>query len=186
MTTIPKRSQFTVRQLKSVNEIATCLALDRAYETDHVWQMDVREDGDEMGIRFRLAALPRLMRVDYPREDAELLKTWKNHDCFLVAEAEGVLMGYVTIRVDANRTRGWIHDLVVGAPFRRRRIGSGLLDQAIRWALMRDIGNLTLEMQTKNYPAIKFANRNGFVFCGYNDHYFANRDIAVFFDRDIP
>jgi len=186
MNNTRRRSQFTVRQLKSEDEIAACLTLDRGYETDHVWQMDVREDGDDMGIRFRVVRLPRVMRVEYPRDDDELIRSWKGHDCFLVAEADDVLLGYINMRIDANRTWGLIRDLVVGMPFRRRRVGSALLEQAIRWALLRDVHHLTLEMQTKNYPGMKFAQRKGFVFCGFNDHYYANRDIAVFFDRDIP
>jgi hypothetical protein len=40
-------------------------------------------------------------------------------------------------------------------------------------------------MQTKNYPAIQFARAQGFVFCGFNDHYYMNQDIALFFGRGV-
>lgn len=186
MNATRKRGQFTVRQLHSDDEITACLALDRSYKTDHVWQMDMRDNGDDLGIRFRVVRLPRVMNVDYPREQNELVETWKRRDCFLVADGGSVMLGYINMRVDADGTRGWVRDLVVGEPFRRRRIGSALLEQAMRWAELRGIRHLTLEMQTKNYPAIQFARNKGFVFCGYNDHYYANRDIAVFFDRNIP
>ncbi len=185
MTTTRKRSQFVVRELKQDAELADCLALDHHYETDHVWQMDVRENGDDMGIRFRVVRLPRLMPADYPRDRDELVRAWQQRDCFLVAEADGVLLGYINMRVDVDRARGWVRDFVVGAPFRRRHIGSALLDQANRWAKLRRIHHVTLEMQTKNYPAIQFARKRGFVFCGFNDRYYANGDIAVFFDRVV-
>ncbi len=148
--------------------------------------MDVREDSeDNMAIRFRVVRLPRVMHVDYPRDKEELRQSFRQRDCFLVAEADQVILGYINMRIGADGTRGWVRDLVVGVPFRRRRIASALLDQAMRWAVLRGIRHVTLEMQTKNFPAIQFARAKGFVFCGFNDHYYANRDIAVFFDRHM-
>jgi RimJ/RimL family protein N-acetyltransferase len=40
-------------------------------------------------------------------------------------------------------------------------------------------------MQSKNHPAIQLAHKLGFEFCGYNDHYFSNQDIALFFSRPL-
>jgi ribosomal protein S18 acetylase RimI-like enzyme len=40
-----------------------------------------------------------------------------------------------------------------------------------------------LGMQTKNFPAINLAQRLGFDYCGYIDHYYPNRDIAIFFTK---
>jgi ribosomal protein S18 acetylase RimI-like enzyme len=42
---------------------------------------------------------------------------------------------------------------------------------------------IILEMQPKNYPAIKLTQKLGFELCGYNDHYYANQDIALFFSK---
>lgn len=180
-----KRSQFIVRELRPDAELALCLALDHSYVTEHVWQMDVREEGDETLVRYRTVRLPRFMDVAYPRDRENLSLSWERRDCFLVAAADDILLGYVNLRIDAVRTRGWIQDLVVGKSFRRRRIGSALLEQATRWAVLHHIDHLTLEMQTKNYPAIQFAQAQGFVFCGFNDHYYMNQDIAVFFGRNV-
>jgi len=180
-----KRSQFIVRELRSEAELSLCLALDHSYSTDHVWQMDMREEGSDMTIRFRVVRLPRVMAVDYPRDRASLASSWEKRDCFLVAVADDLVLGYVNMRVDVAHTKGWIQDLVVGRPFRRRRIGSALLEQVARWAKLRHIDHLTLEMQTKNHPGIVFAQAQGFVFCGFNDHYYTNQDIAVFFGKTL-
>ena len=67
----------------------------------------------------------------------------------------------------------------------RRKIASALLEQTIRWARLHDLNHLTLEMQTKNHPAICFARKHGFSFCGFNDHYYMNRDIALFFGKSL-
>jgi len=180
-----KRGQFIVRELRSDAELALCLALDHSYATDYVWQVDIREDSDDMQVRFRVVRLPRIMTVDYPRDRASLASSWEKRDCFLVAAADDVVLGYVNMRVDSVRTKGWIQDLVVGRPFRRRRIGSALLEQAARWAKLRQVDHLTLEMQTKNHPGITFAESQGFIFCGFNDHYYTNQDIAVFFGKSL-
>jgi ribosomal protein S18 acetylase RimI-like enzyme len=180
-----KRSQFTVRELRSETELSLCLDLDHSYTTDYVWQVDMREDGGDMAVRFRMVRLPRVMVVDYPRDRASLASSWEKRDCFLVAAADDIVLGYVNMRVDAAHTKGWIQDLVVGKPFRRRRIGSALLEQAARWAKLRNIDHLTLEMQTKNHPGITFVQTQGFAFCGFNDHYYTNQDIAVFFGKTL-
>jgi ribosomal protein S18 acetylase RimI-like enzyme len=179
------RSQFVVRELHSDEELAECLAIDRSYLTDHVWQMDVRDDRGEIAVRFRSVRLPRMMAVEYPREAATLLRLWRQRDCFLVALAEGLILGYVNVRIKAGEQGAWIEDLVVNTPFRRHKIGSALLEQAGEQALAGGLHHLTLAVQTKNHPAITFAQANGLVFCGYNDHYYPNQDIAVFFTRNL-
>jgi ribosomal protein S18 acetylase RimI-like enzyme len=185
MTTTRKHTQFVVREVRNEQELALCLDLDHTYVTDYVWQMDLREENDDMVVRFRTVRLPRNMLVPYPRSGQNLRESWQEHDCFLVAAVEDVILGYVNVRAGAVPTTGWIHDLVVGEPFRRRRIGSALLEQAERWARLRHIEHLTIELQTKNFPGITFIQSQGFVFCGFNDHYYPNQDIAVFFGKSL-
>lgn len=180
-----KRNQFVVRQAQSDADFAACSQLDHTCTTSHVWQVDLREESDETSVRFRVAHLPREVRVTYPRDRQTLLHSWQTRDCFLVATADDVILGYVNMRVDGPSARGWIHDLVVDQRVRRRKIGSALLEQALRWSRMHNIEYVTLDLQTKNYPALCFVRAHGFAFCGFNDHYYANRDIALFFGRAI-
>jgi GNAT superfamily N-acetyltransferase len=185
MTTTRKYNQFVVRQVRDEQELSLCLNLDHTYFTDYVWQMDLREENEDMVVRFRTVRLPRKMLVTYPRSGQSLRDSWQEHDCFLVAAVEDIILGYVNLRTGAVPTTAWIHDLVVGEPFRRRRIGTALLEQAERWARLRHIEHLTIELQTKNHPGITFVQSQGFVFCGFNDHYYPNQDIAVFFGKNL-
>lgn len=180
------RSQFIVRDLHADGEIDDCIALNHAYYTDHVWQMDIREENEHMVIRFRTVRLPRSLEVAYPHDQTRLPKIRAKFDCFLVAVSDNVVLGYVNLQIDLTQpAKGWIHDLVVGASFRRRKIGSALLEQATRWAQLHHVRYLNLEVQTKNYPAIQFIQKYGFTFCGFNDHFYNNQDIAVFFTKSI-
>lgn len=185
MTITPKRNQFIVRALRDKSELSRCLELDHTYATEYVWQMDMREEHDDTVVRFRSVRLPRMMQVEYPRDSQSQVTSWQTCDCFLVAQADDVILGYVNMHIDAERITGWIHDLVVHQPFRRQRIGSALLEQAARWGRLHNIQRLTIDMQTKNCPAINFAKIHGFVFCGFNDHYYPNQDIAVFFVKNL-
>ncbi|NDJ77790.1 MAG: GNAT family N-acetyltransferase, partial [Chloroflexi bacterium] len=128
MNTKRKRSQFIVRQLRDEAELTFCSQLDHSYTTDYVWQMDMREENEDVFVRFRTVHLPRSMVVSYPRDVQTQRMLWQKRECFLVAVADDVLLGYANMHVDATGTRGWVYDLVVGEPFRRRRIGSALLD----------------------------------------------------------
>jgi hypothetical protein len=64
-----------------------------------------------------------------------------------------------------------------------RGIGTALLRAARDWALETKLRRLIVETQTKNYPAIRFLQKRGLVFCGYNDLFYPNQDIAVFFGQ---
>jgi RimJ/RimL family protein N-acetyltransferase len=40
-------------------------------------------------------------------------------------------------------------------------------------------------MLSKNNAAIRLAQKLGYEFCGYNDHYYETQDIAIFFGRTL-
>jgi ribosomal protein S18 acetylase RimI-like enzyme len=78
----------------------------------------------------------------------------------------------------------WITDLVVALRLRRQGIGSALMLAAQEWASTRpESRRLVVEIQPKNHPAVSLVQKLGFDFCGYNDHYFANHDLAIFFSK---
>jgi len=164
-----------------LEDLDDCLALDHSFETEHVWQMEEREEDGGIIVTFRLARLPRPMRVGYPRGGDFLLESWQQRGCFLVAEEAGRIRGYLDMAVQNWHATGWIRNLVVAPSHRRRGVGTALLRAASRWAREHSLRCLIMEMQTKNYPAICFAQKHGFVFCGFHDNYYANQDIALFF-----
>lgn len=78
-----------------------------------------------------------------------------------------------------------IHQIVVSSAYRRRGIASRLVNVARQWAKEHQLNRLMIETQTKNFPLINFCQNNGFAFCGFNDRYFPNQDIAVFFSTSL-
>ena len=101
----------------------------------------------------------------------------------LVALYKSNLVGYVSVKEHVIPQSAWISDLMVTEKLRRQGIGTALILAAQDWAMNKDLKRIFLEMQSKNYPSIKFAMKIGFEYCGYNDHYYLNQDIALFFTR---
>ncbi len=168
-------------------DIPDCLQLDHSYETEYVWQMQINgEDG--WRIDFKTERLPRALDVFYEPNEERLRAGLTPDQCFLVAtthEADPEIIGYLSMRADRQYGIGLVQDMVVSRPYRRHQIATRLTKIAGRWAHERQLLSLMIETQTKNYPSIRFCEAVGFAFCGFNDRYFPNRDIAVFFSQSI-
>lgn len=177
---------MTIRPAE-LEDLEACLALDHSYLTEYVWQMDVQEGNDKVVVTFRTTRLPRLVHVEYPRDREALLADWHHRDSFLVATAknDAQIVGYLTMAAQDWHKTGWVADLVVAPEHRRQGIASQLLQAGAKWAHKAGLRRLIVETQTKNYPAIRFLERQGFSFCGYNDHYYSNQDIALFFTLNL-
>ncbi|MFC1960898.1 GNAT family N-acetyltransferase [Chloroflexota bacterium] len=176
--------KFIVRP-GSEQDYASCIALDHSSTGDYVWQVEVQETPANITYNFRTVRLPRTMTIVFPQDSQALLAAWPTRDCYLVAENEAGICGYTSVQVDSFLGICWIRELVVARGVRRRRIGSALLQEVAKWSKANGFKRITTETQTKNYAAIAFCQRHGLVFCGFNDRYYPNQDIAVFFTLSI-
>ena len=172
--------QIEIRHAIS-SDIPVLMKIDPHCSTTHVWQMDYSDEPGQIGVIFREIRLPRSVRLDYPRSFASMPDTWLNKSLFLVAAMEEQLVGFLTLETDAETRTARISDLVVSDKVRRQGIGTALIFAAHEWAAARKFKRMMLEMQAKNHVGINLARKLGYDFCGFNDHYFANHDIAVFF-----
>ena len=170
----------------SSTDIPELVSLDHNYTTDYVWQMEVQQTQDGLvGVQFREVRLPRSVRVEYPRRPQHLMDDWHNRSGLLVAIMQGERVGYIGLSLGLAPLTAWACDLVVKRRVRRQGIGSALVIAACEWGEVHQCRNLILEMQPKNYPAIKMARKLGFEMCGYNDRYYANHDIGLFFAKSL-
>ena len=167
-------------------DLSICYDMDTSYVTEYVWQMQTREEDRSLEVRFNTVRLPRPMKVAYPRHPDELLPNWRQQHFFAVASDDSaqVIAFMDMVAQDWHRT-AWVQNLVVQRANRRQGVASALLRSARAWALEHGLRRLIIETQTKNFPAIRFCQGRGFVYCGYNDHYYANGDIALFFSLNL-
>ena len=166
-------------------DMKACAALDHTYTTDRVWQMETREKSGVLTTSFRVARLPRDIRVNYPRQGGELLTGWQQRDGLMVALADGRIQGYVGLTANDEHGIAWVGDLVVDRQWRRQGIGTALLREAARWGRDQGFRRLVIELQTKNYPAICFCRMRRLTFCGYSDNYWSSQDTGLFFGESL-
>ena len=103
----------------------------------------------------------------------------------LVAEEQGVVRGYVATRALHGHGIGWVQDLVVDAPWRRKGIGSQLLRAAAGCAAQANLQRLVVEAPTRNHPGVCFCRAMGLSFCGYHDHHWRTHDIAILYEMNL-
>jgi ribosomal protein S18 acetylase RimI-like enzyme len=147
--------------------------------------MDTHHNDGQVNVAFRAVRLPRSMRVMYPRDSRQLIKNWHACEGFLVAQAHEQLVGYIALTTKEDQSIVFITDLVVEPTHRQMGIGAALVRAAAEWSKKHSLFRLMTELQTKNYPAICFYQKLGFAFCGFNDHYYVNQDIALFFVQGL-
>ncbi len=179
-------ASFVIRDALEA-DIPACLAIDAAYETDYVWKIQMHEEGKQRYLTFVTDHLPRTMSASHGVDEARLHLLLPENQCFLILtdKQEPNVLGFLTMQADPVRRMGWIHDIVVQPALRRRGIGRRLFRIAGQWAQEHNLTTQTLVTQTKNYPSIMFSQKNGLDFCGFNDHYFTNQDIALFFSKSV-
>ncbi|MEA3336231.1 MAG: GNAT family N-acetyltransferase [Chloroflexota bacterium] len=161
--------------------------LDGSFDTRRVWQLDLREGRDQVSTQLRATSLPRELRLDYPSPEEALLMHWQRGYCILVVEdwVEEGIVGYIDVGPEPDLQTGWVWHLVVDRRRRREGIGSALLGAAMRWSADHELYRLMAPLQTQNDPGIRFFQRQGFVFCGFNDRYYRTGSVALFFGRDL-
>jgi ribosomal protein S18 acetylase RimI-like enzyme len=167
------------------NDIPALTALEHNYTSDHVWQVDVQSDETQVQVIFRETRLPRSVRVEYPHPNHKLAEDWNKRSALFVAILESLPIGYISLRDDIAPSTTWIDDLVVMRRLRRQGIGTALLLAAQNWASQHSHRRVVMEMQSKNHPAICLAQKLGFDFSGYNERYYSNMDITLFFTKII-
>lgn len=165
-------------------DLPRMMGIDHACTSEYVWQLNLRRENGQVSANLNEVRLPRPVAVAYPRNPFSLADEWQYKGVVLVAVEETVL-GYVCAVEQSAATVAWVTDLVVAPEKRRHGIGFALLKAAQEWAVERGNAMLIFEVQAKNQPGIRLAQKSGLEFCGYNDHYYANQDVALFFGRTL-
>lgn len=168
------------------NDLARLVAMDHSCLSDYVWQLELRREPSQITSNFREVRLPRTVPVIYPRNPMSLADEWTRRDVILVAvNNEEAPVGYIAATEEPTASIAWVTDIVVAPEWRRQGAASALLTAIQEWALKRGVRRIILEMQSKNQPCIRLAQKFGYEFCGYNDQYYPTQDVALFFGRGI-
>lgn len=166
-------------------DFSSLTAFEHGYYSEYVWQMSFDLSTEVAQTTFKRVRLPRRVFVSYPRNRNDIFMDYEKAEALLIAVLGDRSVGYIKVQAENNPKVARVTDLVVSAPMRQQGIASALILAVMNLATHRQFHNLVIEMQSKNDPAIKMANKLGFNFCGYRDDYFPNHDLAMFFSRFV-
>ncbi|MCJ7432255.1 MAG: GNAT family N-acetyltransferase [Anaerolineales bacterium] len=164
-------------------DLPRLMGMDHSTSSEYVWQLELRRENDQIAATFREVRLPRATKLTYPHDQYMLADEWTRKSMMFTAVNDSDPVGYIAILERKAAYVAWVTDMVVSPDMRRHGVGTALLIAAQDWASGRGAKRLMLEMQSKNYPAIRLAQKHGYEFCGYNDHYYTTQDVALFFAR---
>jgi GNAT superfamily N-acetyltransferase len=167
------------------SDLPRLMGFDHTIASDFVWQLELRREGPQISAVFREVRLPRPVTLAYPRNPFALADDWIQNSMMFTAVIGPDLVGYISLLERGAASPVWAMDLVVDANSRRKGVASALLNVSQNWAQERSHRRLILEMQSKNVPAIRFAQKFGYEFCGYNDQYYPTQDVVLFFSKSL-
>ena len=161
----------------SPDDLPALAALDSSFDNEWVLIVERARDAIEQTVELRWRKVKddgttRSFGTDAtrPADDAQ------RADRFVVAEVDGRVAGFVTLREQWNRTAE-IDAVIVDAAYRGRGIGRALVGEAESFAHERGLRAVQWEAQTDNRHAIEFAVAHGFRIAGFHDAFYRNDDL---------
>ena len=110
------------------------------------------------------AVVKESLRENYPATIyLDIHKWWR--DGFMIAELDGQIVGFIA-GVNNAPQNARILMLAVLEPYRKRGIGSTLMDAFLRQCALRGMRTVELEVRVSNTTAINFYRRYGFQIAG--------------------
>ena len=164
-------------------DLSRLMSFDHSTVSESVWQLELRRDNGQINATFREVRLPRSITVTYPHDPYALADDWVRKSMMYTAFIGPDPVGYISLLERGTASVVWVPDLVVHSDHRRKGIASTMLTAAHDWSVARGHRRLILELQSKNVPAIRLAQKFGFEFCGYNDQYYLTQDVALYFAK---
>ena len=176
-------SDFQIRPTVAT-DLTRLMGFDHSVNSESVWQLELKRNTGQVVSVFREVRLPRSIVVSYPHDPFTLAEDWVLKSMMYTALIGNDPVGYICLlERGMSGSVVWVTDLVVDMNYRKKGVGTTLLNAAQDWATSRSHRRMILEMQSKNLPAIRLAQKFAYEFCGYNDHYYLNQDVALFFSK---
>ncbi len=159
--------------------------IDLDFESNYVWKSQIVDDLDSYSIVFQKIKLPKTISVPFQAGDAFAVEMMVKRQEVFVTRYENQMIGFVHLERDIINNRILIKIGGVKPEYRRKGIGTAMLSGIQSLAQQNAIGRVVFTVQAKNDPAIRFLMSKGYQFCGYQEFYFPNLEIALFFSKNI-
>ena len=169
----------------AMEELPQIAQMDLSFESDYVWKTQMLEGLDSFESSFQRIRLPKTIRVSFQAYSTANMETLIQRREILAVRYEGNVIGYARLEQDETVNRLVVKSGGIMPEYRNKGVGSVLLDRICEIAHYNRIRSLVCMVQAKNDPAIRFLMARGFVFCGYQEFFFRNMEIGLFFSKNI-
>lgn len=169
----------------TLEEYPQIAAMDLSFESDYVWKTQMLEGLDSFESSFQRIRLPKTIRVSFQAYSPANLETLIRQREILSVRYEDHVIGYVRLEQDETVNRLILKTGGVMPEYRNKGIGSVLMDRVTEIARHNNIRSIVCMVQAKNDPAIHFLLARGFIFCGYQEFFFRNMEIGLFFSKNV-
>ena len=145
------------------------------YSSSYYYDVSVLRESAGWRISLMRRALDVILNKDYR---GKLFEDHVEEPKVLVAVCENRNIGWIELGYDRwnNRMRVW--EFLVEKEFRKRGIGTLLMNHAVKIAKEKGARMLVLETQTNNAEAIDFYLQFGFSLIGLDVNAYSNEDIG--------
>ena len=169
----------------TLDEMAQISQMDLSFESDHVWKTQMLEGMDSFESSFQRIQLPKPIKVSFQAYSPVNLETLIRQRMILSVRYEDKVIGYARLEQDETVNRLIVKTGGVMPEYRNKGVGTVLLERICEIARHNRIRSLVCMVQAKNDPTIHFLLARGFVFCGYQEFFFRNMEIGLFFSKNI-
>jgi [ribosomal protein S18]-alanine N-acetyltransferase len=148
-----------------------------------LWRDDAHGLAIEPMRRRHLTDVMKIEEVSYPKpwtrnvflSEMELARKGERH--YLVAKAEGLLLGYAGLMFVTDDAH--VTNIAVAADQQRRGVATRLLAELAWEAIHRGCDALTLEVRVSNSGAQSLYRKFGFLPAGVRQRYYENTEDAI-------
>jgi ribosomal protein S18 acetylase RimI-like enzyme len=163
-----------VRIIELFKQKLTFPKLKFRYSTREYYAVTVLRKKDGWEVKLVLEALPKPIEK---RFEGGLFQDFVDEPRVFAAELEGEQVGWIELGFQKWNNRMRIWELLVEEGFRRKGIGTLLVDYAVKVSKERKTRMLVVETQSCNIPAINFYLKHGFELIGFDIAAYSNEDI---------
>lgn len=144
------------------------------YFTDRNYVVTVFRKKDGWEIRLVLEVSPKPIAKQF---EGGLFPDFVDEPRVFAAELESRRVGWIELGFQKWNNRMRIWELLVEEGFRRKGIGTLLVNHAVKLSKKRRARMLVVETQSCNIPAVDFYLKNGFELIGFDTAAYSNEDI---------
>ena len=168
-----------------IDEYPQIAQIDLSFDSDYVWKTQMLEGLDSFESSFQRIRLPKTIHVSFQAYTTANLESLIMQREILSVRYEEHVIGYIRLEQDEAVNRLILKTGGIMPEYRNKGVGAVLLDRIMEIARHNNIRSLVAMVQAKNDPAIRFLLAHGFVFCGYQEFFFRNMEIGLFFSKNV-